>query len=269
MFKLIKNARVYAPKDLGIKDVLICNDKIIDIDTDIQFTHKTLDIIDAGGKIITPGIIDQHVHVTGGGGEGSFKSRVPEVMLSELVESGTTTVVGLLGTDAVTRSVENLLAKTKALNEEGITAYCLTGSYDYPGPTVTGDVKKDLTFIKEILGVKLAISDHRAPLVTKDELKKLVSDIRVSGMFCGKSTYIKLHMGDGAERLSVINQILDETDLPITHFRPTHVGREIGLFNESMDFAKKGCLQFSPISTGFMLVASFPKVGNGQLTNMI
>ncbi len=240
MFKVIKNARVYAPNDLGIKDILICNDKIIKIDGNIKFMHSDLEIIDASGKIVIPGIIDQHVHVTGGGGEGSFKTRVPEIMLSELIKSGITTVVGLLGTDTTTRSVENLLAKTKALKEEGINAYCLTGGYEYPSPTITGSVKKDITFIEEILGVKLAISDHRASLITKNEFKKLVSDVRVAGMFSGKASYIKLHMGNGSERFTVINEILSETDISISHFRPTHVGRRMELFQEAIDFAKKG-----------------------------
>lgn len=240
MFKLIKNAHIYSPEDLGIKDILICNNRIIDINENIEFSHKDLDVIDATGKIIIPGIIDQHVHLVGGGGEGGFKTRVPEVMLGDLIKSGITTVVGLLGTDTITRSVENLLAKTKALNEEGINAYCLTGGYAFPSPNVTGSIKKDITFITEILGVKLALSDHRAPLITKDELKKLASDTRVAGMFSGKSSYVKLHMGDGKEALSMVNEVLQETDIPITHFRPTHVGRKEPLFNQSMDFAKKG-----------------------------
>ncbi len=240
MFKLIKNARIYAPNDLGIKDILICNDKVIEVDSNIKFRHNDLEIVDTSGKIIIPGIIDQHIHVTGGGGEGSFKTRVPEVMLSELIRSGITTVVGLLGTDTTTRSVENLLAKTKALKEEGINAYCLTGGYEYPSPTITGSVKKDITFIEEILGVKLAISDHRASLITKNEFKKLVSDVRVAGMFSGKSSYVKLHMGNSSERFTVINEILSETDISISHFRPTHVGRRMELFKEAMNFAKKG-----------------------------
>lgn len=240
MFKLIKNAHVYSPEDLGIKDILICNDKIIEIKNKIDFVHDNLDIIDATGKTIIPGIIDQHVHLVGGGGEGGFKSRVPEVMLGDLIKGGVTTVIGLLGTDTITRSVENLLAKTKALNEEGINAYCLTGGYAFPSPNVTGSVKKDITFITEILGVKLALSDHRAPQITKDELKKLASDTRVAGMFSGKSSYVKLHMGDGEAGLSMVNEVLQETDIPINHFRPTHVGRKEALFNESMAFAKKG-----------------------------
>src|SRR5690606_3180786 len=101
-----------------------------------------------------PGLIDNHVHITGGGGEGSFKTRVPEITLSKLIEAGITTVVGLLGTDATTRSVENLVAKAKALKEEGVSVYVHTGSYEFPSVTLTGQIKKDIVFIEEIIGAK-------------------------------------------------------------------------------------------------------------------
>src|SRR5699024_8762235 len=144
----------------------------------------------------TPGFVDQHVHLTGGGGEGSFHTRAPEARLSELIAGGVTTVVGLLGTDGITRSVENLLAKVKALREEGITAYCLTGSYGWPSVTVTGDLRKDIVFVEEILGLKLAVSDHRAPNISVEDLIRAASDVRVAGMLSGKAGILTLHMGD-------------------------------------------------------------------------
>ncbi len=49
--------------------------------------------------------------------------------LSRLTEAGVTSVVGLLGTDSISRHPESLLAKTRALNEEGISAWMLTGAY--------------------------------------------------------------------------------------------------------------------------------------------
>lgn len=151
MFILIKNARIYSPKDLGYKDILICNDKIVDVGKDININVKNIKIVDGTGKIVFPGYIDQHVHVVGGGGEGGFTTRVPEINVSSCIKGGVTTLVGLLGTDAITRSVENLVAKTKALNEEGITAYCLTGSYEYPSITLTGSVQKDIAYINEVI----------------------------------------------------------------------------------------------------------------------
>ncbi|MDP0489197.1 MAG: beta-aspartyl-peptidase, partial [Fusobacterium sp. JB020] len=176
----------------------------------------------------------------GGGGEGSFKTRVPEVNLSDLIKGGVTTVVGLLGTDCLTRSVENLVAKTKALKEEGINAYCLTGGYEFPSPSLTGNVKKDIVFIDEIIGIKLALSDHRSSIVTNSELARLASEARVGGMLSGKAGYVTLHMGNGARSIKPIFEVLKDTDIPINHFRPTHVGRKKELFYDCIEFNKMG-----------------------------
>lgn len=161
---LIKNADVYAPEHMGKKDILICGEHIEVIADRIESLPGPCKVLEAEGLCLTPGLMDQHVHVTGGGGEGSFHTRTPEVELSELIRGGVTTVLGLLGTDGMTRSVENLYAKTAALQEEGVTAYMLTGAYGNPGPTITGEADRDMVFIREVLGLKLAISDHRAPM---------------------------------------------------------------------------------------------------------
>lgn len=225
MFILVKNAKVYSPEDLGYKDILICNDKIIDIDKGINVSFKNLKVIDGTNKIVFPGYIDQHVHVTGGGGEGSFRTRVPEINISDCIKGGVTTLVGLLGTDAITRSIENLVAKTKALNEEGMTAYCLTGSYEYPSITLTGSVQKDIAYINEVLGVKLAISDHRCSNITKEELIRLVSQVRLAGLISGKPGVVHFHLGIGKNKLKLLFELLEDSDLPIKHLRPTHITR--------------------------------------------
>lgn len=237
---LIKNIEVYSPENLGVKDVLITNGKITLIEDNIQVFSKEIQIIDGTGKKLIPGLIDNHVHITGGGGEGSFKTRVPEITLSKLIEGGITTVVGLLGTDSTTRSVENLVAKAKALKEEGISVYAHTGSYEYPSVTLTDSVKKDIVFIDEIIGVKIALSDHRSSSLTKAELARLASDARVAGMISGKAGIVVAHMGDGSQGLGLINQVLEETEIPIRTIRPTHVNRRKELLNESFDYAKRG-----------------------------
>lgn len=235
--KLIKGVEIYAPEKLGKKDILICNDKIIKVHKDIEIEFMPLEIIDGNGKLAVPGFIDQHVHVIGGGGEGGFKTRAPELRLSNCIKAGVTTLVGLLGTDSTTRSIENLLAKTKALNEEGITAYCLTGGYEYPSPTLTGSIKKDIIFIEEVIGVKIAISDHRSSHITKNELIRLASDVRTSSLIGGKPGVVHFHLGNGKEGLNIIFDILKETDIPIKHFRPTHVKKAL---DQSIEFAKLG-----------------------------
>ena len=237
---LIKNAEVYTPEYIGKKDVLIAGGKIEYIADEIEMPEVPCEVIDATGFKLIPGLIDQHVHVTGGGGEGGFKTRAPEVKLSELVKGGITTVVGLLGTDGITRSVENLYAKTMALNEEGITAYMLTGAYDYPSPTLTGEVDRDIVLIEKVLGVKLAISDHRSPNVTLDQLIQLASKTRVAGMLSGKPGMVTLHMGDAKSGLKPVFEALDNSAIPVTIFRPTHVNRNPHLLEEAYQYAKKG-----------------------------
>lgn len=164
MIKLLKNARVYAPAPLGVKDILIVGEKICRIDDRIEGYEglPDVEVFDLEGRTLVPGYIDLHVHITGGGGEQGPTSRVPESQLSVFVENGITTVVGLLGTDGITRSIENLVAKARALTEEGITAYALTSAYGYPPITMTGSVEKDIMMVPPIIGVKVAVSDHRS-----------------------------------------------------------------------------------------------------------
>ena len=77
MFTLIKNANLYSPEHLGMNDVLLADDKIALIDRKIELTGIPFDTIDAGGCAVTPGFIDQHVHITGGGGQTGYASLVP------------------------------------------------------------------------------------------------------------------------------------------------------------------------------------------------
>ncbi len=240
MFILIKKIQVYTPKNIGIKDILICNEKIIEIGDNLNYLFNNLVEIDGKNKIAIPGIIDQHIHILGGGGEGGYRTRVPEVFLGDLIKAGVTTVVGLLGTDCMTRSIESLIAKTKSLKEEGISAYCLTGGYEYPSPTVTGTVKKDIGLIEEIIGVKLALSDHRSSAIQMNELERLALDARVAGMLSGKAGIVKIHMGDAKSGLDFVLEIIKKLEAPITSFRPTHVGRNKSLFNQCLEFNKLG-----------------------------
>ncbi len=55
--------------------------------------------------------------------------------------------MGVLGTDGITRSPKDLYAKTAALNEEGITAFMHTGSYEVPTRTITNSIRSDISFI--------------------------------------------------------------------------------------------------------------------------
>ncbi|MFT9495998.1 beta-aspartyl-peptidase [Anaerosolibacter sp.] len=243
MFKLIKNGKIYSPEYLGEGDIFIVNGKIakIDRDVDITLSNLNIEIIDAGGKYVVPGFIDNHVHMIGGGGEGGFYSRTPEIMLSGVIRTGITTLVGVLGTDGTTRHLESLLAKARGLETEGVSTYIYTGSYEIPTITMTGSIRKDIILIDKVIGTgEVAISDHRSSEPTKEELIRLVTDTRLGGMISGKLGVVNLHMGSGKKGLDMIFEILKDTEIPIRHFFPTHVGRKRELLDQSIEFAKMG-----------------------------
>lgn len=237
MLKLLKN--LYALRDGKVRpsEILISDRRIAEISERIDCAYSKLELVDCGGMTAIPGYIDQHVHITGGGGEGGFSNQVPPLRVSDAIQGGVTTLVGLLGTDGTSRSVENLLAKTKGLQEEGLTAYCLTGSYDYPSPTITGSVRKDIMLFDEIIGVKIAHSDHRSSGLTRDEMVRLACEARTGGLLSGKPGVVHIHMGTGRNGLKMIMDIVNTTDIPVSIFRPTHLGRHL---DEAIAFAEMG-----------------------------
>lgn len=244
MITIIKNANVYKPEHIGIKDVLLIGDKIAAIDEhiviDVNGAVQVLEI-NANGKSLVPGFIDSHVHILGGGGEGGFSTRTPEASLTSLTTSGVTTVVGCLGTDAVARDVSSLLAKARGLDEEGITTYIYTGSYRFPLMTITGEIMKDIMVVDKTIGIgEVAISDHRSSQPTFDEFIRAVADARVGGMLSGKAGIVNIHLGDGQRKIDFLKRAVAETEIPITQFLPTHINRSPELFEECVSYAKDG-----------------------------
>ena len=236
MIKLIKNADVYAPKHLGKRDILICGEKIYAMDEhlDVSALDGIVEVEDLHGAAVGPGYIDGHVHITGGGGEQGPGSRVPESKVSEIVSCGVTTVLAMLGTDCISRSLENVLAKSRSLTEDGISAYMLTGSYRIPSPTMTDSVMKDLVLIDKVIGVKVALSDHRCSVPTVEELARLFSETRVGGMVGGKAGLAVVHMGRGALGTANLVKAAEMSDTSLDKILPTHCGRNEQTFRQQM-----------------------------------
>ena len=240
MFTILKNTNLYKPEYVGKSDILLGQGKILAIETELNISGlDNIKVIDCKGKPITPGLIDQHIHLTGGGGEAGFSSRTPQVTLSRLIKAGTTTTVGVLGTDGISRSPKDLYAKAAALTAEGITAYMHTGSYEVPTKTITGSIRDDLTFIPAILGVKIALADHRSSFPTTQELARIVSDIRIASLLAGKKGVLHIHMGGLPQPFGQVDELM-AMGMPVQHISPTHVARTENLFGEAIKFAHKG-----------------------------
>lgn len=243
MIKVIKNIKLYSPRSLGRKDIVLVADKIEGIYDNINIPKGFIDIeiIDGNNKCVFPGFIDGHVHLIGGGGEGGFKTRTPELQLSNLTTAGITTVNGCIGTDGVCRSMRSLVAKVKGLKEEGITATCYTGSYDVPVKTMTESIKGDLMLVDEIIGVgEIALSDNRSSQPRLDQFINLVAEARVGGLLSNKSGVVNIHLGGGARRLDFLFKMLDESEIPATQVLPTHMSRTKELLDAGAEWIKRG-----------------------------
>lgn len=246
MITIITGAEVFAPEHSGTNDVVIVGERIALIESEVDIeNYLALDIpvnvISGEGKILIPGIIDPHVHLIGGGGEGGYHTRTPETDIKQFVEAGITTAVGLIGTDKTSRSLEALYAKTKALTKEGITALMYTGNYQVPPPTITGTIERDLYLMDTVIGTaEIAISDHRSSQPTTGELSKIVAETRVGGMTAGKAGVTHFHTGSGRAGLSQLKELMENYDLPAYNIYPTHVNRTDELIKEAAELTLLG-----------------------------
>lgn len=237
---LIKNANVFAPEHLGQKDLLVGGGKVLAISDKIENSSAFTNTWDAEGKILTPGFIDQHLHIIGAGGKHGFSSMTPEIKMTELVACGTTTVVGLLGTDGSTRSIKTLYAKVKSLEMEGVSAYMYTGYYGLEPVHIMDNVQDEMIFIDKVLGCKIAISDMRSSYPTERELLRLLRAIRVGGMIGNKKGILHLHLGNQEIKMDILFRLVQEYEFPIENISPTHVGRTKPLFDQAIEFGKLG-----------------------------
>lgn len=228
---------MFAPAPRGRATIVVAGGRIEKVG-EVDASAFDPEVIDASGCIVTPGLIDCHIHLIGGSGEKGFASATPAISANELFAAGTTTVVGLLGTDTTTRTLPSLLAKVKGLREEGVNARMWTGGYD--ARSITGCVRDDVVLIDEIIGAgEIAIADRRGMHYDARTLARLASDCYIAGTLTGKAGVLHLHTGELRERLSIVREVL-EIGVPAASLHPTHVNRNEELFREAIELTRRG-----------------------------
>ena len=250
MLTLFKNAETYTPLYIGKKDILAGGKSILAVADFIEPPIGVeVKIVECAGLNLVPGLIDSHVHVTGGGGEGGPASRMPELEISMMVDGGVTTVIGCLGTDGITRTVDSVLMKVKSIRAKGMSAWMYTGAYQVPPPTVTGDIARDIALIEEIIGVgEVAISDHRSSVPTNTELTRIVAHARVAGMIGGKAGIVNMHMGDARDPFRPIHDVVANSEMGYRQFIPTHCNRNDYIFEDAKEYGKIGFVDITTSS---------------------
>lgn len=273
MFTIIKNGDVYSPNYKGQQSILIQGRSIIKIgDIDIELIKQldpNLKIIDATGYTVMPGIIDPHIHLLGGGGEASYVTRTPEVQLSHLISNGITSVVGLIGTDGISRTLTSLYAKAQALEAEGVSTYMYTGNYHLPVTTITNSIKEDLFLIDKVIGTgEIAINDFRSSIPTIEELARIVADTTVGGMLSGKAGVTHFHIGTGKHKLKQIHDLIDHYDVKPNKLYVTHFDKGIDLLEEGISLSHKGVYVDLTASSNTVEYVNYYRAHGGDISKL-
>lgn len=78
MLLLIEGGELYTPEPAGPASVLVGGGKVLAVGKVDRRAVEKLDpdfcVIDAAGRLVTPGFIDPHEHLLGGSGEGGFSA---------------------------------------------------------------------------------------------------------------------------------------------------------------------------------------------------
>jgi beta-aspartyl-dipeptidase (metallo-type) len=241
---LVRGGHLFAPRDLGRHDLLLGYGKILAIGAGLAARFAPLgDMVevDADGKLVVPGFIDQHLHFLGGGDFEGPLGRVPELHLSAITRAGITTAVGVMGIEIGFKTLHGLLVKARELERAGLSTYIYTGAFAIPPPYLTSGVRADITLIDKVIGVKIAVSEDTYPNLSLAELARVAGEVRLAAGLSGKAAVIHAHVGRNPTGLRPIFDLLDAVALPIAQVVPTHVNRRRpDTLAQGLEFARLG-----------------------------
>uniref|UniRef100_UPI003F49AD2B amidohydrolase family protein n=1 Tax=Actinomadura sp. CA-154981 TaxID=3240037 RepID=UPI003F49AD2B len=247
---VVRKAHVFAPEDLGVRDILCAGGRIVALEPELDVGTLKVPALDADGRRVVPGMVDGHVHIIGGGGGEGYDSRIPELWAGEIAAAGITTVVAPPGLDMVTKNLEGLLAKTYALEKEGLSAYMMVGGFQRPFRTVTGSLRRDIYTIEKIIGVKIALGETRASRFRKRELVELAARLHWLSGFTGKACLMHAHLGEAEHPAAQLVHTMRTSGVPPHRFQATHCNFTPDTMQAAEEVARHGgYVDFNPILT--------------------
>ncbi|SNR39851.1 dihydroorotase [Lutibacter agarilyticus] len=199
---LIKNAKIVNEGAILEGDVLIDGEHIIDIDTSISSKSANTIIIDAEGKYLLPGAIDDQVHFRE---PGLTKKANIETESRAAVAGGITSFIEMPNTVPQATTQELLEQKFETASKSSYANY----SFMFGG---TNDNLEELlkTDPKNVAGIKLFLGSSTGNMLVDDEkvLEKIFSSTKM---------LIAVHCEDEATIKANLESYLEEygEDIPI------------------------------------------------------
>jgi beta-aspartyl-dipeptidase (metallo-type) len=247
---VIRNAHLYTPEDVGVRDLLLAGERVVAIEPSLDLGGLRVAEVDASGRRVVPGLVDGHLHLIGGGGNEGYASRIPEVWVGELALAGITTAVAPPGLDMVAKNLEGLLAKTYALESEGVSAYVMVGGFQRPFRTVTGSLVGDVFTLEKVIGVKVALGEVKATAFRDDELVELAAQLHYLAGATGKACVLHAHLGHSPDPAGQFVHAMKTSGVPGHRFQVTHCNYTEHTMQAAIEVAAEGgYVDFNPVLT--------------------
>jgi beta-aspartyl-dipeptidase (metallo-type) len=135
--------------------------------------------------------------------------------------------------------MEGLLAKARGLTADGMTAYMYIGGFRRPVATLTGSVWRDAYLLPDVVGVKLALGEGRAPSIDTGVLVDLARDLAWVERARDQRVVAHLHLGTDPDGPRQVREILARAPLP-SRFVVTHCNWTPASLEAAADFVADG-----------------------------